>query len=109
MPSSKKVEMTGGARVKSACVGKSQVRCLPPCRYVVCTRRASYCGAVPPPRTEEQKRQDVQKAKQTREAKQPYKRAISKEEHDRRSASAKRAAAATRARRAALGHPVPTI
>jgi hypothetical protein len=102
MPSGKKQDpMTGGARVKSVCVGKSQANCLPPCRYVVCTRRTSYCGAVPPPRTEEQKREDVRKAKRTRDAKQPYKRVVSQEEHDRRSASAKRAAAATRARRAA--------
>jgi hypothetical protein len=94
------LEQAGGARVRSQCVGKTKKECVPPCSYVICTRRANYCGAVPAPLTPQQKEASVRKAAATR-AKNPYKRVISPEEHERRSLSAKRAAAATRQRRAA--------
>lgn len=89
---------SGGARVRSPCVGKTKTECLPPCRYVIGIRRLNYCGAVPAPLTPQQKEASVRKAAATR-AKNPHKRVISPEEHERRSLSAKRAAAATRERR----------
>ena len=104
-------QYAGAPRPKSACVGLAKEACLPPsCRFTNGALR-KYCGAVPAARTAEQKASAAQKAMITKMAKARQgssfgvaqqrqeaaaakpKRAISPQEHERRSAGAKKAAA----------------